>query len=227
MRVLLAEDEPQMAAVIARALRDHSYAVDIAADGGQAMYAASINPYDFAILDVRLPVKDGFSVCRELRQQSFRAPILILTALDDVEDMVCGFDCGADDYLTKPFDFRVLLARMQALLRRAETVRPNVIRVGDLTLNTSDHTAARGSRAISLTAKEYALLELFMLHPGQILGRELIAQHVWDERFDPFSNLIDVYVNRLRKKLDQGAGASLIHTRRSEGYILEPPESHA
>jgi two-component system copper resistance phosphate regulon response regulator CusR len=227
MRVLLVEDEPEMAAVIARALRDHSYAVDIAPNGGEAMYAASINPYDFAILDVRLPVKDGFSVCRELRQQSFQAPILMLTAMDDVEDMVCGFNCGADDYLTKPFDFRVLLARMRALLRRAETVRPNLLQAGDLTLNTSDHSAARGGRAIRLTAKEYALLELFMLHPGQILGRERIAQHVWDERFDPFSNLIDVYVNRLRKKLDEGTGVSIIHTRRSEGYILEPMDSHA
>jgi two-component system copper resistance phosphate regulon response regulator CusR len=227
MRVLLVEDEPEMAAVIARALRDHSYAVDIAPDGGRAMYAASVNPYDFAILDVRLPVKDGFSVCRELREQSFRAPILMLTAMDDVEDMVCGFNCGADDYLTKPFDFRVLLARMQALLRRAEVVRPNVIRAGDLTLNTLDHTAARGGRTIRLTAKEYALLELFMLHPNQILGRAIIAEHVWDERFDPFSNLIDVYVNRLRKKLDEGPAPSLIHTRRSEGYILEPVESRA
>jgi DNA-binding response OmpR family regulator len=227
MRVLLVEDEPEMAAVIARALRDHSYAVDIAPDGGQAMYNASINPYDIAILDVRLPVKDGFSVCRELRQQSFQAPILMLTAMDDVEDMVCGFNCGADDYLTKPFDFRVLLARMSALLRRAETVRPPVVQVGDLTLSTSDHSAARCGRTIRLTAKEYALLELFMLHPGQILGREQIAQHVWDESFDPFSNLIDVYVNRLRKKLDDGTGAWLIHTRRAEGYILKPVESHA
>lgn len=224
MRVLLAEDEPQMAAVIARALRDQSYAVDIAADGAQAIYTASVNTYDFAILDVRLPVKDGFSVCRELRAASFRAPILILSALDDPEDLVCGFDCGADDYLPKPFDFRVLLARMRALLRRSELLRPTVIRLGDLSLNTLDHTAARGGRSIRLTAKEYALLELFMLHPGEILGRELIAEHVWDEHFDPFSNVIDVYVNRLRKKLDR-TGKSLIQTRRSEGYILELPES--
>jgi DNA-binding response OmpR family regulator len=224
MRVLLAEDEPQMAAVIANALRDQSYAVDIATDGGEAVYTASINTYDFAILDVRLPVKDGFSVCRELRAASFRAPILILSALDDPEDLVCGFDCGADDYLPKPFDFRVLLARMRALLRRSGQFRPAVIRLGDLSLNTMDHTAARGERNIRLTAKEYALLELFMLHPGEILRRELIAEHVWDENFDPFSNVIDVYVNRLRKKLDR-AGKSLIQTRRSEGYILELPES--
>src|SRR5438270_11478406 len=141
MRVLLAEDEPQMAAVIAKALRDQSYAVDIAYDGGQAIYTASINTYDFAILDVRLPVKDGFSVCRELRAAGFRGPILILSALDDPEDLVCGFDCGADDYLPKPFDFRVLLARMRALLRRSEQIRPPVIEVGDLILNTRDYTA--------------------------------------------------------------------------------------
>src|SRR5579862_1572778 len=164
MRVLLAEDEPHMAAVIAKALRDQSYAVDIAPDGAQAIYTASINSYDFAILDVRLPKKDGFSVCRELRAASFRAPILILSALDDPEDLVCGFDCGADDYLPKPFDFRVLLARMRALLRRSQQFQPSVIRVGDLTLNTMDHSAMRGARRIRLTAKEYALLELFMLH---------------------------------------------------------------
>lgn len=210
-----------MAAVVAKVLRDQSYAVDIAADGENAMFAASTTPYDFAILDVRLPVKDGFSVCRELRASNFRAPILILSALDDPEDLVCGFDCGADDYLPKPFDFRVLLARMRALLRRSEQIRPPLIEVGDLTLNTRDHTASRAGRPIRLTAKEYSLLELFVLHPGEILGRETIAQHVWDERFDPFSNVIDVYVNRLRKKLDQNTNRSMIQTRRSEGYILE------
>jgi two-component system copper resistance phosphate regulon response regulator CusR len=222
MRLLLVEDEPQMADFIAKGLREESYAVDVAGDGEQALYCAEINTYDFLILDVRLPRKDGFSVCRELRARSFRAPILMLTAMDDVEDLVCGLNCGADDYMVKPFDFRVLLARIRALLRRGEQIRPNVMQVDDVTLNTLDHTATRGPRTVTLTAKEYALLELFMLHPREILGREAIADHVWDDQFDPFSNLIDVYVNRLRKKIDQGFERHLIQTRRHEGYIFAP-----
>jgi two-component system copper resistance phosphate regulon response regulator CusR len=225
MRLLLVEDEPRMAGFIAR---EESFAVDIAGDGQQALDQAELNSYDLAILDVRLPRKDGFAVCRELRERAFAAPILILTALDDVEDLVCGLNCGADDYLSKPFDFRVLLARMRALLRRSGQVRPNVLRYADLSLNTLDHSAVRGNRAIRLTAKEYGLLELFMLHTEQILGREAIAERVWDEHFDPVSNVIDVYVNRLRKKIDQGFSQHLIHTRRSEGYMLSlgPPDAH-
>jgi DNA-binding response OmpR family regulator len=229
MRVLLVEDEPDMAGFIAKGLRDQSYAVDVAADGTTALYNTEINDYDLVILDVRLPGKDGLTVCRELRDRSFRSPILMLTALDGADDVISGLNCGADDYLPKPFDFRVLLARMRALLRRAESVRPTVIQVADLTLNTLNHTATRGDRLISLTAKEYALLELFMLHAGQLLGRAKIAEHVWDEDFDPFSNLIDVYVNRLRKKIDRGFAQSLIQTRRSEGYLLSagPQDSYA
>ena len=222
------EDEPDMAGFIAKGLRDQSYAVDVAADGAAALYESAINDYDLVILDVRLPVKDGMSVCRELRGRSFGSPILMLTALDGADDVVKGLNCGADDYLSKPFDFRVLLARIRALLRRAEHVRPTVIQVADLTLNTLDHTATRGGRIIRLTAKEYALLELFMLRSGELLGRANIAGHVWDEDFDPFSNLIDVYVNRLRKKIDRGFARPLIHTRRTEGYIFstDSPESH-
>ena len=229
MRVLLVEDEPDMAALIAKGLRNESYAVDVAADGQEGLYQAAVNDYDLVILDVRLPMKDGLTVCRELRERSFHSPILMLTALDGAEDVVNGLNSGADDYLPKPFDFLVLLARMRALLRRAETLRPNVIQVRDLSLNTLDHTAMRGGRLIPLTAKEYSLLELFMLHPGQVLGRAKIAEHVWDEDFDPFSNLIDVYVNRLRKKIDRGSEVSLIQTRRSEGYMLAPgaTEAHA
>jgi two-component system copper resistance phosphate regulon response regulator CusR len=220
MRVLVAEDEPQMAGVISKYLREQGYAVDIASDGEQALYLADINDYDLITLDVRLPLRDGFTVCRELRDRSFRAPILMLTALDSAEDMVSGLNYGADDYLAKPFDSRVLLARIRALLRRAIQVRPNVIQVADLTLNTLNHTASRNGRNIQLTAKEFALLELFMLRANQILGRATIAEHVWDENFDPFSNVIDVYVNRLRKKIDQGFEHSIIQTRRAEGYIL-------
>jgi len=228
MKVLVVEDEPQMAGFIARGLRDEGYTVDVATDGAQALAQLESDDCDLVILDLRLPVKDGLTVCRELRERSFQAPILMLTALDGVNDVVNGLNSGADDYLPKPFDFEVLLARMRALLRRGQQVRSDVLRVADLSLNTLDHTATRGGRAIRLTAKEYALLELLMLHTGQILGRETIAAHVWDEDFDPFSNTIDVYVKRLRKKVDYGFDRPLIHTRRSEGYMLsaEAPDSH-
>lgn len=220
MRVLLTEDDLDIARVIAKGLREHGYAVDIAADGEQALYNAQVHAYDLALLDVRLPRKDGFSVCRELRERSFRAPILLLTAMDDAEDIVCGLNCGADDYVTKPFDLPVLLARLHALLRRAQLTKPETMTVEDLTLNPQDHTASRGGRDIRLTAKEYALLELLMLHRDEILGREAIAEQVWGSHFDPFSNVIDVYINRLRKKIDQGFEKPLLHTRRGEGYVL-------
>ena len=220
VRILLVEDEPRMARFIAKGLRENAYAVDVSADGEDALYRAEISDYDLLILDVRLPHKDGFAVCRELRAREFRSPILMLTARDGVDDMLAGLDQGADDYLTKPFDFRVLLARMRALLRRTKEVRPNMLQVADLKLDTLSHSVTRNGRHISLTAKEYALLELLVLRAGQLLGRATIAEHVWDEEFDPFSNVIDVYVNRLRKKIDQGAERQLIHTRRSEGYIL-------
>ncbi len=220
MRVLLTEDDFDIANVIAKGLREHGYAVDIAGDGEQALYNAEVHTYDVAILDVRLPLKDGFSVCRELREKSFHAPILLLTAMDDAEDVICGLNCGADDYVTKPFDLTILLARLHALLRRAQLTKPDTMALEDLTLNPQDHTASRGGRAIRLTAKEYALLELLMLHRGEILNREAIAEQVWGSHFDPFSNVIDVYINRLRKKIDLGFEKRLLHTRRGEGYVL-------
>ncbi len=220
MRILLVEDETAIAKVIAKGLREESYAVDVASDGEQALYHAEVNNYDLAILDVKIPIKDGFSVCRELRKRSFRTPILIVTALDDSEDIVCGLNCGADDYLVKPFDFPILLARLRALLRRAQHSGPKTLKFEDLVLNSFNHTASRGGRFMRLTAKEYALLELLMLDPGQVITRRAIAERVWDEPFDPYSNVIDVYVNRLRKKVDQGFNSHLIQTRRSEGYVL-------
>jgi two-component system, OmpR family, copper resistance phosphate regulon response regulator CusR len=220
VRILLVEDESRVAGFIAKGLREQSYAVDIARDGGQALYQAAINDYDLVILDVLIPVKDGHAVCRELRASGFRAPILMLTARDAVDDRVSGLDSGADDYLTKPFDFKELLARLRALLRRSAVLRPQVARVADLTLNTGSHAVARAGKSMSLTAKEYALLEFLVLNEDRVVGREQIAQHVWDESFDPFSNVIDVYVKRLRDKLDTGFGRRLIHTRRGEGYIL-------
>ncbi|MBZ5619011.1 MAG: response regulator transcription factor [Acidobacteriia bacterium] len=222
MRVLLVEDESRVAGFIAKGLREHAYAVDIAPDGEQALYYAAVNEYDLVILDVLLPVKDGHAVCRELRASGFRAPILMLTARDAVDDRVAGLDSGADDYLAKPFDFKELLARLRALLRRSTNLRPPVARMADLTLDTASHTVTRAGKPLSLTAKEYALLEFLVLNEGRVVGREQIAEHVWDESFDPFSNVIDVYVKRLRAKLDTGYSRRLIHTRRGEGYIMTP-----
>jgi DNA-binding response OmpR family regulator len=225
VRLLVVDDEPEMAAFISKGLREQSYAVDVAQTGVQALNCAHVNDYDLFVLDVNLPKKDGFSVCRELREAGSKSPILLLTAFNDPEDVVCGLNCGADDYLTKPFDFGVLLARIRALLRRVDQDTPKVLKFHDLRLNTSDHTAVRGARSIRLTAKEYALVELFILHAGRLVGREEIARYVWNESFDPFSNIIDVYVNRLRKKIDNGFNVNLLHTVRNRGYILSefPP----
>jgi two-component system copper resistance phosphate regulon response regulator CusR len=220
VRILLVEDESRVAGFIAKGLREQAYAVDIAGDGEQALYQAAVNQYDIVILDVMLPLKDGHTVCRELRASGFRTPILMLTARGAVDDRVEGLDSGADDYLAKPFDFKELLARLRALLRRSAALRPQVLRVADLTLNTASHAAARAGNPVSLTAKEYALLEFLVLNQGRVVGREQIGQHVWDENFDPFSNVIDVYIKRLRAKLDTGFSRRLIHTRRGEGYIL-------
>jgi len=220
VRILLVEDEPRVAGFIAKGLREQTYAVDVAPNGEEALYLASVNEYDLVVLDVLLPLKDGHAVCRELRGSGSRVPILMLTARDSVDDRVSGLDSGADDYLTKPFDFKELLARLRALARRSVALRPGVIRVADLSLDTASHQARRAGRPVSLTAKEYALLEYLMLNEGRVVGREQIAQHVWDESFDPFSNVIDVYIRRLRAKLDLSGAMPLIHTRRGEGYVL-------
>ena len=220
MRVLLVEDESRVAGFIAKGLREQAYAVDVAPDGEQALFLASVNQYDLVILDVMLPRKDGHAVCRELRASGFRAPVLMLTARDAVDDRVAGLDSGADDYLAKPFDFKELLARLRALLRRPAALLAETLRVDDLALNTASHAASRAGKPVSLTAKEYALLEFLVQNQGRIVGREQIAEHVWDESFDPFSNIIDVYVKRLRAKLDTGFARRLIHTRRGQGYIL-------
>jgi two-component system copper resistance phosphate regulon response regulator CusR len=220
VRILLVEDEARVANFIARGLREQTYAVDIAPDGEQAIYQASVNEYDVIVLDVMLPIKDGHAVCRELRAAGMRTPILMLTARGSVDDRVAGLDSGADDYLAKPFDFKELLARLRALLRRSAVLRPQVMQIADLTLNTGNHGVTRAGRALSLTAKEYALLEFLMLNENRLVDRERIAQHVWDETFDPFSNIIDVYIKRLRVKLEAGGRRRMIHTRRGEGYIL-------
>jgi two-component system copper resistance phosphate regulon response regulator CusR len=208
--------------VIAKGLREHSYAVDLAGDGNAALYQTSINDYDLILLDVLLPGPDGFEVCRELRGRGDATPVLMLTARATIDDRITGLDAGADDYLTKPFAFRELLARIRALLRREPKLHHDLVQLDDLLLDGASHRVSRAGRVIQLTAKEYALLEYLVRRAGQLVTRTEIAAHVWDESFDPFSNTIEVYVNRLRKKIDEQHGVKLIHTRRGEGYILEP-----
>jgi two-component system copper resistance phosphate regulon response regulator CusR len=194
--------------------------VDVAGTGDDALYQAAINNYDLVILDVMIPGRDGFAVCRELRKTGQRMPILMLTARDAVEDRITGLDHGADDYLTKPFEFRELLARLRALLRRSAELRPAKVIVADLVLDTAAQSASRAGRNITLTAKEYALLEFLARNAGRVVGRAEIAEHVWDETFDPFSNLIEVYVNRVRRKIDADSTKPLLQTRRGAGYLL-------
>jgi two-component system copper resistance phosphate regulon response regulator CusR len=212
-----------MAQVIKRGLREAAYAVDVARDGEDALYQASINDYDAVILDVMIPKLDGFQVCRELRAQGSRIPVLMLTARDAVEDRIGGLDTGADDYLTKPFEFGELLARLRALLRRGQELLPSIIEVGDLAIDTRGQRVKRSGRAIELTTKEYALLEYLARNAGKVVGREAISEHVWDDKFDPFSKLIEVYINRLRRKVDEPFSTPLIHTRRGAGYELRVP----
>jgi DNA-binding response OmpR family regulator len=223
MRLLLVEDDSRLARVVTRGLQEQSYAVDIVSNGNEALYQIEINDYDLVVLDVMIPGKDGFAVCREIRSLGKRVPVLMLTARDAVDDRIQGLDSGADDYLTKPFEFRELLARLRALLRRPEHLNPSQICVGDLVLDSASQTARRGNRAISLTSKEYAFLEFLARNANRVVGRSEIAEHVWDESFDPFSNLIEVYVNRLRRKLGDDDGAPLLQTRRGSGYILATP----
>ncbi|MBX7219027.1 MAG: response regulator transcription factor [Blastocatellia bacterium] len=225
MRILVVEDEPRMAGFIAKGLREHAYAVDTAGDGEEALYNFSINTYDAIILDVLLPGKDGFAVCQELRTQGKTIPVLMLTARDTVEDRIRGLDFGADDYLVKPFDFGELLARLRALLRRKSEYHPSLLTVADLVIDTARQQVRRGTEVIPLTTKEFALLEYLARKAHCVVGREEIAEHVWDEDFDPFSNLIEVYINRLRRKIDQGQPVPLIHTRRGAGYMLGPGEA--
>ncbi|HEY1678589.1 MAG TPA: response regulator transcription factor [Candidatus Sulfotelmatobacter sp.] len=225
MRVLLVEDDSRIARFVAKGLREHAYAVDVAVTGEQALYQAAINLYDLVILDVMIPAPDGFAVCKELRRNGQRIPILMLTARDAVEDRVEGLDCGADDYLTKPFEFRELLARLRALLRRPTGLQPLRLQIADLMVDTAGQTVSRAGKTIPMTTKEYALVEFLARNADRVVGRAEIAEHVWDEEFDPFSNLIEVYVNRVRRKIDSGRSLPLLHTRRGAGYVLSASET--
>ncbi len=221
MRILVVDDEKKIASFIQRGLKENHYVVDVAYDADTALETAEINPYDLIILDIMLDGKDGISVCQQLRKGKINTPVLMLTARDSIKDKVRGLDAGADDYLTKPFAFDELLARVRALLRRESTEKNNVIKVHDLELNQLTREVKRNGEIITLTAKEYALLEYFMLNANQVITRTMISEHVWKEDFDSFTNVIDVYVKHLRNKIDKGFATSLIKTVRGVGYVMK------
>ena len=221
MRLLIAEDDAALANAIARGLRENAYAVDIAADGDKALLEAVLNDYDALIIDIGLPRRDGFSVCREVRKRGLVVPILMLTARDAIADRVTGLDAGADDYLTKPFAFPELLARLRALLRRQRSLVPEDIVVGDLTVHTGSLTVRWKDEMVPVTTKEYALIELLARNANKVMSRADISAHVWDDNHDPASNAIEVAINRLRRKLEAVTGGNpLVHTRRGAGYVL-------
>jgi len=220
LRILLVEDEIKMASFIERGLREEDYVVDVANDGEKALFSAEVNPYDLIILDIILPVKDGITVCRELRSKKINVPILILTSKDRVRDKVLGLNSGADDYLAKPFAFEELLARISALLRRNKTDKTGTLKIADLEMDQLKHKVTRAGKEIQLTSKEFALLEYLMLNATHVITRTTISEHVWHEDFDSFTNVIDVYMNFLRNKIDKGHKKQLIHTIHGKGYVL-------
>ena len=225
MRVLVVEDEVRMASLIRRGLEEDGYAVDVASTGTDGLWQAEEFPYDAIVLDVMLPGADGFEVCRRLREGGRWAPILMLTARDAVGDRIRGLDAGADDYLTKPFSFGELAARVRALIRRGASDRPTVLRVGVLSLDPASRRAWRGDDELTLSTKEFALLELFLRHPDQVLSRTTILEHVWDFAYDGVSNIIDQYVSYLRRKVDKPYGSEMLETVRGAGYRLRAPEA--
>jgi heavy metal response regulator len=220
MKILVVEDEKKVASFIKRGLEDDNYKVSVSYDGLDGFKQARDGGYNLVIMDMMLPKKDGMAVVKDLRESGNRVPVLMLTARDNMEDIVSGLDAGSDDYLTKPFAFAELLARVRALLRRGEQDRGAEIRFSDLRLDPVSHKVWRDSKEIDLTSKEYGLLEYLMRNPNTVLSRAMIAEHVWDYAFDSFTNIIDVYVNYLRKKIDKDFPSKLIHTVRGQGYIL-------
>ncbi|HKB81013.1 MAG TPA: response regulator transcription factor [Thermoanaerobaculia bacterium] len=221
MRILLVEDDADVARFIRRGLAEQAYAVDVAASGGEALELADLNPYDAIVLDLMIPAPDGLEVCRRLRAGDNRTPVLMLTARDSIEDKIVGLDSGADDYLAKPFEFRELLARLRALLRRGGPAISPVLHVGDLEIDTGSHRVKIGGKPLTLTTKEYAVLEYLARNSGRIVTREELADHVWSQEFDPFSNLIEAYINRLRRSMESVSSLKFIHTVRGAGYMLE------
>jgi len=227
MRVLVVEDEADVARFLRRGLMEQAYAVDVVGDGESACEAATLNPYDAIVLDIMIPGASGLEVCRRLRAAGLNVPILMLTARDSVEEKIAGLDAGADDYLAKPFEFGELLARLRALLRRGSVVQPAVIQVGEMEIDSRSHRVNIAGQALTLTTKEYSVLEFLARNDGRIVSREEIAEHVWGHDFDPFSNLIEVYINRLRRHLEKVTTTRYIHTIRGSGYMLEHSASSA
>jgi DNA-binding response OmpR family regulator len=223
VRVLVVDDDRKLASMVRRELTDQGYAVDVAYDGEEGLAFAELGPYDLILLDVVMPGMDGLSVCRRLREQKVRTPVLMLTARAHVDERVGGLDSGADDYLVKPFNFRELHARVRALLRRGDAPKEPVLRVGDVSVDTVAHEVRRGGQPVDLTGKEYAILEYFARNPNRVLSRSQIAEHAWNYDFEAESNIIDVYVGNLRRKLGDRDGAPLLRTVRGVGYKLTPP----
>jgi two-component system OmpR family response regulator len=222
MRLLLVEDDSKLARAVSRGLRHEGFAVDVAADGDAALMDAAVWDYDAIVLDVMLPARDGLSVCRALRERGCWAPVLMLTARGQVGDRIDGLDAGADDYLIKPFDFGELLARLRALLRRAPLERPARLEIGDLLVDPATHTVMRGGDPVELSAREFAVLEYLARHAGEAVSRTRLIEHVWDVNFDGSTNIVDVYVGYLRRKLEEPSGRPLIRTIRGVGYALDP-----
>jgi DNA-binding response OmpR family regulator len=220
VRVLVIEDNPKIAATLRQGFTEQGYAVDVMHTGFQGEEAAALQPYDLVVLDIMLPDRDGVDVCKALRRRGVATPVLMLTALSAISDKVCGLNAGADDYLTKPFEFDELLARSRALLRRGKAAESSVLRYRDVELDLTKRTVKRGEEQIALTAKEFALLEYFVRNAGRVLTRTSIGEHVWDMNFEPTSNVIDVYVSMLRRKVDKGFDTPLIHTVIGTGYLF-------
>lgn len=223
MRVLVVEDEPKMADLVRRGLEREGYAVDVVGTGDEALWSAGEVAYDAVVLDAMIPPPDGFAVCRELRRREQWVPVLMLTARDAVDDRVRGLDAGADDYLTKPFAFSELFARLRAITRREPVARPTVLRLGDLVLDPATHEVRRGDTRIELSPTEYSLLAYFLRNAGQVLSRTQILEHVWDFAYDGTSNVVDVYVRYLREKIDRPFGRNTLETVRGAGYVLREP----
>jgi two-component system OmpR family response regulator len=223
VRLLIAEDDEKLLAALARGLRGEGYAVDVASNGEAALFQARVYDYDAVILDLMLPERDGFEVCQALRDEGRWSPVLMLTARDGVGDRIRGLDAGADDYLVKPFDFGELVARVRALLRRGAPERPAVLRVGDLDVDPASRSVTRAGREVSLTAREFSVLEFIVRQAGQVVSRTDLLEHVWDQNYEGSTNIVDVYVGYLRRKLEEPFGRPLIRTVRGAGYVLDQP----
>jgi heavy metal response regulator len=221
MKILIVEDEKKVASFIKKGLEEEFYSVDTAYDGKEGLKLALLGEYDLVILDIMLPYKDGLTLMKELREEKIPTPILLLTARDSIDSKVTGLDSGADDYLTKPFDFEELLARVRALLRRQSSVKSIQLKAGDLVLDTQTHKVNRAGREISLTAKEYSILEYLLRNKNRVVSRTLLSEHVYEYNFDPDTNVIDVYINKLRNKIDKGFDKQILFTVRGVGYTIK------